>query len=129
MKPVTQTKLHAADGIHSGNCYAAALASLLELPLWMVPPFEDMFGRPSGGLWYTRTDEWLHRMFGLEIVTMPGHNVDHLPEFYIANGPSPRGVMHSTIYSGGRMVHDPHPSGAGISEVKSTYHLVKAGAP
>lgn len=36
MTPVMQSKLFAKDGIHAGNCFAAALASLLDLPLWMV---------------------------------------------------------------------------------------------
>lgn len=120
MTPVMQSKLYYPDGIHNGNCYAACLASILDLPLWMVPPFEDMFGR---GEWRVRTSEWLAKVHGLKMVK---HMVKHeaanapvdLPEFYIANGLSARGVYHSVIYSAGKLAHDPHPSGAGIETVE-----------
>jgi hypothetical protein len=123
-----QSKLYAEDGIHNGNCFAACLASLLDLPLWMVPPFEEMFGR-GAGQWQWRAEEWLERLFRLDLVTTGGHVADRLPEYYIANGPSPRGVKHSVIYQGGAIVHDPHPSGAGITEVEFTYHLELLGPP
>jgi hypothetical protein len=120
MTPVNQSKLYAADAIHNGNCFAACLASLLDLPLWMVPPFEDMFGRSD---WSDRVDEWLTRVHGFIRVRTEGHVVDGLPEFYIASGLSPRGVRHSVIYSAGVMVHDPHPSKAGIASVEWTWHF------
>lgn len=120
MIPVKQTKLYSADGIHNGNCLAACLASLLELPLWMVPPFEDMFGRGDHA---SRMDEWLNRMFKLEIEWQSGHPVDEMPEFYIAIGKSARGVHHAVIYSKGVMVHDPHYSDSGIASVESVKYL------
>lgn len=120
MTPVMQSKLYAADAIHNGNCFGACLASLLDLPLWMVPPFEDMFGRSD---WRERVDEWLTRMLGLELVRTDGHEPGALPELYIASGLSPRGVRHSVIYRRGALVHDPHPSGAGIAAVEWCWHL------
>lgn len=120
MKPVRQNVLYSPEGIGNGNCFAAALASLLEIPLWMVPPFEQMFGRDN---WRARVDEWLERIYGLRMVRLQGHQVDRLPEFYIANGLSPRGVHHSTIYRAGELVHDPHPSDGGIGEVSWTWHF------
>jgi hypothetical protein len=122
MTPVKQTKLYSVDGIHNGNCYTACLSSLLDLPLWMVPPFEDMFGRGDGE-WKRRTNEWLDRMFQLRLVRTEGHSVDALPEFYIANGWSPRGVYHSVIYRRGEMMSDPHPSDSGIVSIEWCYHL------
>lgn len=124
MTPVKQSKLFCEDGIHNGNCYAACLASMLDLPLWMVPPFEDMFARH---VWRARSSDWLSHMFGLQMVRFEGHPVERLPEFYIANGPSSRGVHHSTIYRAGRLVHDPHPSSEGINEVEWCWALVKEG--
>ncbi len=122
MTPVKQTKLYGADGIHNGNCFAACLASLLDLPLWMVPPFEDMFGRHTDHH-MTRCAEWLRRMFGLHLVRTEGHQFEALPEFYMASGLSPRGVFHAVICSNGKMVHDPHPSDAGVAVVEWTQHL------
>jgi hypothetical protein len=127
MTPVKQTKLYAKDGIHNGNCFAACLASLLDLPLWMVPPFEDMFGR--GGDFTSRRKEWLERMFKLKMVETPAHPVDQLPEFYIANGYGKRGVLHSVIYRRGELAHDPHPSNDGINAVDWCWHLEPIEAP
>jgi hypothetical protein len=116
MKPVAQTKLYGKDGIQNGNFFSACLASMLELPLWMVPPFEDMFGRDD---WRVRVNEWLATVHKLAMVRKAGHPVDQLPEFYIANGMSPRGV-----YSRGKLAHDPHYSGAGIADVEWCWSLL-----
>jgi len=123
MTPTKQSKLYTSDGIHNGNCYAACLASLLDLPLWMVPPFEDMFGR---GDWRARTDEWLSRLFNSKLVRTEGHETSQLPEYYIANGPGKRGVHHSVIYHDGQLAHDPHPENSGLLEVEWCWHLEAA---
>jgi hypothetical protein len=120
MTPVKQTKLYAPDGIGNGDCFAACLASLLDLPLWMVPPFDQMFGRVD---WRIRIDEWLGRMHGMALIRTPAHIIELLPEFYIACGPGKRGVNHSVIYRQGALAHDPHPSNDGILEVEWTWHL------
>jgi hypothetical protein len=121
MRPVKQDRLYSPEGIGNGNCFAACIASLLDIPLWMVPPFDQMFGRND---WRQRVDEWLERMFQTKLVKRGGHFDGHdLPEFYIASGMSPRGVYHSTIYSAGKLVHDPHFSDTGIAAVEWTWHL------
>lgn len=120
MKPVQQSKLYLPDAAHHGNCLAACLASLLELPLWMVPPFEEMFAR---GNHFPRMEEWLLRLFKMQIIHTSGHEVDKLPEFYIANGYTVRKTYHAVIYSRGALVHDPHYSGDGIQAVVETNHL------
>ena len=124
MRPVFQSKLYAADAPMRGNCQNACWASLLEVPLWMVPAFEDM----RGDLQEERRNEWIQRFFGLDVVRTHGHDLALLPEFYIACGPSPRGqadrIYHSVIYSRGALAHDPHPIGDGILLVEWTWHLV-----
>jgi hypothetical protein len=121
MTPVNQSKLYAPDGIHNGDCYAACLASLLDLPLWMVPPFDQMFGR--GAEWRERSEYWLDRTFGLRLVRTPDHPHETLPEFYITNGPARRGVHHSVIYRRGELAHDPHPARDGLLSVEWCWHL------
>jgi hypothetical protein len=120
MTPVMQSKLFCKDGIHSGNCYAACLASMLDLPLWMVPPFEDMFASHA---WDQRVDDWLERFFGLELdMCRP----DEIPaEPHLAWGRSARDVSHMVIYQGDTLLHDPHPSGSGIIKVEGRQKLVK----
>lgn len=122
MTPIKQSKLWSPQGIHNGNCFEAALASLLDLPLWMVPPFSDMYGRND---FHGRADEWLTRFFGMELEHVDGHPVETLPEFYIACGRSVRGVMHAVVYSAGKLVHDPHFSDTGIGAVQYCQKLIK----
>lgn len=120
MTPVKQSKLYAADAIHNGNCFAACLASMLDLPLWMVPPFDDMFGRTD---WWARVGEWLARIHHVRLVRTEGHAPEAMPPYYIASGLSARGVRHSVIYAAGELAHDPHPSGAGVLAVEWTWHV------
>ena len=47
----------------------------------------------------------------------------------IASGPGPRGLQHSVIYSNGTLVHDPHPSGEGLKEIRSLILLTRGTAP
>lgn len=119
MIPVMQSKLYPGAG-HCGNCVAACHASLLEIPLWMVPPWEEMFGR---GDHTSRMVEWFNKIWKMELIWEQGHPVDILPEFYIACGQSERNIGHAVIYSKGVMVHDPHYSGSGIKAVDSVYYL------
>ena len=120
MTPVNQSNLYQPDGIHNGNCLAACLASMLDLPLWMVPPFDQMFGRDD---WRERIDLWLLRMFSMKRIRSEGHDPESLPEYYIACGPAARGVQHSVIYRGGVLAHDPHPSKTGLLSVNMTWHV------
>ena len=120
MKPVMQSKLYRDDAPMRGNCRAACVASILEIPLWMIPPIEDM----RGDLQEERWNEWAERLFGLHFVRTHGPEVP-AADFYIASGPSPRGggIYHSVVYAAGALAHDPHPSGAGIEAVEWTWHF------
>lgn len=43
---------------------------------------------------------------------------------YLASGISPRGVHHMVVMKDGKLVHDPHPSKAGIGEVEHLWLIV-----
>lgn len=112
-------------GEHSsgnGDCFTACLASLLELPLWMVPPFHMMYGRPDT---FSRIDQWLARFFNMELEFVDDiKNPGDLPEFYIVLGKSPRNNEgHAVVYSKGVLAHDPNPAGGGVTEVWSIRYL------
>lgn len=119
MKPVTQTLFAPESGDEgvSGNCWAACLASILELDLAEVPNFcayED---------WWQRTIQWLNSR-GLHISWVayePGLlTAIHPVDYFIMTGKSPRGDFNHSVVGGSRngtpptMIHDPHPSLAGI---------------
>lgn len=104
MRPVDQTKF----GVPEGNCFSACVASILHLPLGDVPPFckyED---------WWERLNAWL-RTRGFYAMVL--RYSDDMPPngFHILSGKSPRGdFQHSVVARGIEIVHDPHPSRAGI---------------
>lgn len=118
MIPINQTRL----GYESGNCFAACIATLLELPISSV----DFV--PVDGTWLEKTQEMLGK-FGLMylgINVSAGHCILATPETHcIFVGNTGRGTMlHAVV---GRLtcnpegtqvkyttVHDPHPSRAGL---------------
>lgn len=112
MKEVSQTKLHDPKGIRNGNCFAAVVASLLELDIEDVPNVETLFDLPDNHVWAEVMTRWLshhghewHSINREDVVT---------DELYLVVGKSPRGVTHVCIYKNGVMVWDPHPSRSGL---------------
>ena len=131
MIPVKQTILSSIDGSIKGNCLRACLASLLDIPnIDEVPAFEVM---PSE-TWFKEFYSWLlsvgHQFYGT------GHpdgkrefEFTGIDGYYIATGKSPREYVkagHAVIYQRGNLVHDPHPSNAGILTFENFYLIEKA---
>jgi hypothetical protein len=133
MIPVIQTKVVVRNSkneiVVNGNCWAAAIASILELPITEVPNVE-LFFEPNDGFWMTLTHKFLERK-GLTIRSADEFRVFHKAvderteedettinelkdRFYLVSGDSPRGVLHVTVFQNGKMVHDPHPTRDGI---------------
>jgi hypothetical protein len=123
MIPVDQTRFGAPDG----NCLAACLASLLELSLDAVPHF-------TGEGWRARLGEWLRGrgLWALEWDAPRGCTIDgsrswlavNVPGYAIVSGQATRGLLHATVWRGGELVHDPHPSRAGLLDVEDVLVLV-----
>lgn len=119
MTPVDQTSFFdRAAGTH-GNCVQAAVATLLDLPLDHVPDL--IGGATTGADQDRRLRRWL-RGRGLEMVRLGGHWI--LDAFYLASGPSARGVHHMVVMRDGLVAHDPHPSRTGLERVEQCYLVV-----
>ena len=131
MKPVKQTTFgDGSDGTESGNCMAAAIASILELPLEEVPNFCQHKD------WYQRLCDWL-RPRGYAYLEMVVQEDMRAPDFdwtpyhvstlgyHLIVGPAARGLMHVVVGYAGRTVHDPHPSSAGLLE----HHFIGVFVP
>jgi len=107
MKPVVQTKFE--DG---ANALDACIASVLELPLEQVPHFNG-----EGADWVLALDQFVRR-FGCSPVVIEQQALRYicwLSDVYsIASGRSERGDMHSVVWLGNKMVHDPHPDRTGL---------------
>lgn len=109
--PVMQTEF----GRGKGNCFAACIASVMELDLLMVPNFCCQ-GESD---WVTACNSWLNQ-YGLSLFTVVFKTGTFVPidVYYLMAGPSVRGLLHSVVAFDGKMVHDPHPDGTGIEEIQ-----------
>jgi len=120
MKPVDQTKF----GFEDGNCGAACIASILEIPLESIPNFhgED----PSDPkLYWKNVRKWCadKPFILISISISEGYDPKEFLKdcWVIASGPSPRGTKewhrHAVVWRNGEIVHDPHPSREGLKEI------------
>lgn len=114
MKPVDQTTF----GCPGGNCFSACVASLLGLPIADVPYFMGELDEP-GHIWAERLDAWLapRNLYALHFETADPKKVLWPDGFYILVGKSPRGD-HAVVARKGEMVHDPHPTRAGLVSIE-----------
>ena len=123
---VDQTIL-ADDPKRKGNCVAACVATILGLPLAQVPHFiefgiaygdsEDVKEVSHGNNWWAMMLGFLagRGLWVVELDTVTDADPD---EFVLVAGMSPRGVVHQVVYREGRLWHDPHPSRAGVLDVR-----------
>lgn len=117
MTPVDQTKVHDPDNGVLGDCWRAAVASVMDLPLAEVPVLEH------------ESDPYdaLCRWACLRGFYLLGFAPDNPPSGYsIAIGPSPRRTdcSHCCVALDGQVVHDPHPSRAGLPEIHA-YEVIR----
>jgi hypothetical protein len=139
MKPVMQTEF----GQGRGNCLSACLASIMEIPVDVVPNFcydgadDEPFGLlPPGSTWLERLAHWLsNHGWGMMTVDWnePPTGWILANTYVIASGPNPDGIFHALVghVDGGRLdhekkqwhwdvkiLHDPNPSQRGITEIR-----------
>lgn len=144
MTPVDQDRFGGPNVAwdQQGNCHAACLASIFEVPLSEIPePAEGTFG-PA---WYEPHEAWLAERGwetqwlsftpAITANVIPGDSVEFTPpeplttstEYAILGGLSPRGLLHATVCRltpkpGGiiraTMAHDPHPRREGLTTVE-----------
>lgn len=106
MRPVDQTVF----GVPDGNCFPACLASILHIPLNDIPSFCKYTD------WWERFSQWLSYR-GYYAIPITYNEESDIPGFHILSGKSPRGdFQHSVVAMGNDIVHDPHPSRAGIED-------------
>jgi hypothetical protein len=145
MIPVTQTKVvvknSKGERVVSGNCYASAIASIMELPLSEVPNVEVFF-HMQDEFWQTVMLTFINSK-GWDLCSDDRFKVFHDDQFgvnesmrevyidackdkyYLVTGKSERGVHHICIYRNGALVHDPHPSRDGLLTIESFKTLEK----
>jgi hypothetical protein len=146
MIPVTQTKVVVKDSngkiVQNGNCYAAAIASMLEVPITEVPNVEVFFPIPHSDYWnevmlYFLTakgwdlccDDRFRVFHDGQFGVKDGKRAEYMEyckdKYYLVTGKSTRGVHHITIWKNGEMVHDPHPTREGILTLETFQTIEK----
>ncbi len=118
MKEIYQTKYKGIDAPvgERGNCWQAAVASVLELPLEEVPDiqiFDDDLA------WFDKFREWLEQ-YGLGAIGLAtGGNIS-LQGYHLIECKSTtlkNGELHVVVGLNGEVVHDPNPNANSLGEV------------
>lgn len=95
------------------DCFSACLSWLLRLPQDEVPDFTDRED-PNSGKFYHNVADFLSarglRMMMIEWRDLPAC----LGGPVIARGKSPREKAHAVLWDDDGLMHDPHPSRAGL---------------
>lgn len=108
-----------------GNCLQATIAAVLGWPLKSVPHFA-LLGEVH---WWDSAQAWLDAQ---------GYWIDYKADTYVReggtlmprcwlSGKSPRGFSHAVVgnSANGQMLHDPHPSRAGLVAVDYTVYFFR----
>lgn len=105
------------DQRQDDDCLVACLATVLGLPYDNVPHFV----RDHSTAWSEAMRGWLDE-HGYEVVCFD----NHYPRkgLYLADGWTDRATPHMTVWRGVDMIHDPHPSRAGLTNIRRTYWLM-----
>ena len=119
--------LPAADykqGDGSKNCMQCAVAYMLGLPVEAIPDFEREHS-PQRTAW-ERMEEFFESH---------GHTVEMFPPNveitgdYLASGTTSRGTSHMIVMRGGKLLHDPHPSNAGLQSIQVVWLIARRAGP
>ena len=106
-----------SKNVVTGNCMAAALASLLNVPLSDIP---DWIGLTASEFW-DAVEQFVNDR-GFQFCMRSAQS--SFDGYYLASGPSARGTGHTVVYRAGELVHDPHPSNTGLLAVDYIHVLI-----
>lgn len=119
MKEVTQTILHDPANGQFGNCFSAVLASLLHLPIEIIPVFCHSIN------WMRDLNLWL-RGYGIAYICLdlPSSwfeemGIEGCHHEVAGNTTRSDDVLHAVVGKDGCAVFDPYPGRAGLTRVTS----------
>lgn len=107
--------------VPGGNCFSACVATILGITLEDVPYFMGDFEEEDKAAWFERFRLWL-KPHGYWPINFKLDDWEPPPDaVYILSAGSPRGDWdHSVVAKGGKnIVHDPHPSRAGLVRLEN----------
>lgn len=105
----------------SKNCMQCAAAYMLGVPLADVPDFE----KAGADAWESFEAFFSERGFTAELFPPSAEIVGD----YLASGDTERGTSHMVVMRGGELLHDPHPSNAGLTSIQAVWLIVRRAGP
>ncbi len=107
-----------------GNCFSACVSMLTGVPLANVPSFCALFGEDR---WFAPFATWLNDR-DLAPLASEFEDADELLDWairfgprapWIATGPTSPGPLHSVVYVGASLFHDPSPDQRPLLRIES----------
>jgi hypothetical protein len=127
MIPVDQTSL----GWPEGNCWAACIATITEIPLDQLPKVElDEEGEPLRPRWWVAMEVYLRQRGWLLLYTREFADRPLKPKgYHVLGGKGPRchegePIDHCVVALDGEPCHDPHPSRDGLVSLEDWWILM-----
>jgi hypothetical protein len=108
----------------SKNCMQCAVAYMLGLPVAETPDFEREHS-PRHTAWERMED--FFEANGCTAEMFPP-NVEITGD-YLASGTTARGTSHMVVMRGGKLLHDPHPSNAGLADIQAVWLIARRAGP
>lgn len=93
----------------------AVLATVLRLPLEEVPHFLEA---SVGDDWWDQMNVWLMSLAGVALIGLTAGEWNVPAVLHLSQGLTVRGSEHVVVSFAGRTIWDPHPSRAGLTEVR-----------
>jgi hypothetical protein len=114
--PVMQTRF----GNEEGNCFAASIASILEMKLEDIPELHSGINKHWFPILWDFLIKHKYTFYGTlhkeEDILAYDKGVKG---YYLVSGDSPRGCArgHAVVYYKGKLAHDPYPNGNGVTKI------------
>lgn len=127
MKKLIQTRLYVGPAEEEtirqrGNCFPTVIACMMgKDSAEDVIQIQEYYDMPDDG-WISVLYEWLFEQ-GYEWDNIGNHLYDD--SYYLVTGRTERGTIHICIYQNGKLYHDPHPDGAGLTDILSFCTITK----
>ena len=121
MKKLIQTRMYVGPESEEpinqrGNCFPTVIACIMDKDSPEdVIQIQESYDLPDDE-WVSILYVWLFEQ-GYDWENIRGHLYDD--RFYLVTGRTIRGTVHVCIYQNGSLFHDPHPSGAGLTDILS----------
>ena len=117
--PMTDEQMHDAykQAPDSKNCMQCAAAYMLGLPMAAVPDFE----KAGADAWESFEAFFADRGFTAEMFPPSVEIVGD----YLASGDTARGTSHMVVMRCGELLHDPHPSNAGLKSIQAVWLITR----